>query len=302
MKMRNRGGFCQLGMGIVALLLPAALFAGPIPKIGTTMSIGVAPSSISPGDSATVTATVTPNTGTINCGKGHIKYKIVDALNVSVVGWTELVNNLDVTANQFSASFNTNVIPVVAGEKVTFGAAYVSSGPGFTLDGQDFGHSPTADLMITGASGSCPNNQITGVYISVEGPNGNGAPAPGYSGSWTFDVKVKACQNLDFVSAQGGANGWASSQSFTAPEGTIVNASAKNKNTVYLWTIGAMTQYQTKTLPITVNGAIKNSAGECGKEKLLNGDWSALYSTDGGLTKTKSPYSTYTASITVTCP
>jgi hypothetical protein len=299
MKARNRAGFPAFGMGLVAVLLPTALFAAPV---STTMLIAVAPSSIAPGDSATVTATVTPNTGTINCGKGQIQYNIFDASNVSLTGWLQLANDLTVTANQFSAVFDTNVIPVVAGEKVSFRAGYASSGGGCDFAGWGPGQSPTTDLMIVGASGSCPNNQITGVYISIEGPNGNGAPAPGSSGPWSFDVKVKACQNLDFVSAQGGANGWAPVKSFAAPVGTSVDQSVKNKNTVYLWTIGAMTQYQTQTLSITVDGTIKNSPAECGKVKLLNGDWSALYSTDGGLTKTKSAYSTYTATITVTCP
>ena len=45
-----------------------------------------------------------------------------------------------------------------------------------------------------------------------------------------------------------------------------------------------------------------NSPGECGKVKLLNGDWSALYATTSGGAKTKSDYTSYTATITVACP
>jgi hypothetical protein len=85
----------------------------------------------------------------------------------------------------------------------------------------------------------CPNNQVTGVYITIEDPNGDGMPAPGESGPWAFTVRLKACENLDFVSAQGGANGWAPIKWYTQSTGTVEEM-VKNKNTVYLWTIGAM--------------------------------------------------------------
>jgi hypothetical protein len=75
----------------------------------------------------------------------------------------------------------------------------------------------------------------------------------------------------------------------------------KNKNTVYLWTIGDLNQGDHATLTVTVNTTIKNSAGECGKEKLLNGAWSALYATVPGGPLTKSAYTKHTAKIAVTC-
>src|SRR5688572_9760229 len=79
-----------------------AAFAAPVT---TTIQIGVSPSAIAPGGSTTVTATVTPNSGTINCGNGLIQYRIYDALNLVRVDWTQLANNLTVSSNQFSATF-----------------------------------------------------------------------------------------------------------------------------------------------------------------------------------------------------
>jgi hypothetical protein len=290
------------GYTMTAAICLSAATALAAPPITTTMQVSVSPSAITPGGSATVTATVTPNSGTINCGNGQIQYRIYDALNLVRVDWTQLANNLTVSSNQFSVIFDTATIPVAAGERVAFRAGYASDGSGCAFQNQAIGLSPTADLLVTAADyATCPNGQTTGVFISIEDPNGNGAPRPGESGPWSFVVKVKACESVYDVTAQGGANGWAPLKSYSPAAANVVE-NVKNKNTVYLWTIGNLAQGQEAALTITVDGAIKNSAGECGKVKQLNGDWSSLYATTPGGVKTKSAYTTYTTTIQVTCP
>jgi hypothetical protein len=284
------------GAAVLVLAIPAVA-APPVP---TSLSIQVAPSSIAPGDSATVTATVLPNSGTINCGKGQIQYNITHP-DLTSTGYLQLENDLDLVANQFSAVFDSSLIPVASGDKVTFRAGYASSGGGCNFEGWGPGQSPTADLLVL--DGTCPNGQTTGVFISIEGPGGVGNPPPGYSGSWTFTVRVQACEDVYNVTAQGGANGWTENPKtiLSASTGSVL-PSVKNKNTVYLWNIGNMLQGQDEELVVQVTGSIKNGAGECGKVKLLNGDWSALYALFDGGPKTKSGYTNYTSTITVTCP
>jgi hypothetical protein len=289
--------FSVMTVGIVLGTSLSAL-AAPVP---TTMSIAVSPASITPPETALVTATVTPNTGTINCGKGQIQYFITH-VDLTITPWLQLANNLDVLSNQFSATFDPLLIPVFPGERVTFRADYVSSGGGCDFETANFGHSPTVTLLIGDLPlAVCPNGQVTGAFISIEQPGGIGLPAPGTTGTWTFVVKVQACENLFGVTAQGGANGWAPFKSFTQSVG-LVTQYVKNKNVVALWTIGDMSQGTFQTLNVEVGGTIKNSPSECGKVKLLNGDWSATYATIANGPRNKSAYSTYVATIQVTCP
>ena len=84
--------------------------------------------------------------------------------------------------------------------------------------------------------------------------------------------------------------------------GVSVAQSVKNKNIVALWTIGDMTQGTVQTLNVDITGTIKNGPSECGKVKLLNGDWSATYATVANGPRNKSAYSQFVASILVTCP
>jgi hypothetical protein len=57
---------------------------------------------------------------------------------------------------------------------------------------------------------------VTGAFVSIEQPGGIGQPAPGTTGTWSFVVKVQACENLFGVTAQGGANGWSDVQELHA--------------------------------------------------------------------------------------
>jgi hypothetical protein len=281
-----------------AALLPVAAQAAP--AIPTSLLINVDPVAMPVGETAVVTATVTPDTGEINCGKGQIQYRITTA---GITGsWQQLANNLPVAANKFSAIFDTTSVLVLAGDSIDFRAGYESSGSGCDYQNDAIGQSPSTTLLIVAAPTTfCPDNQVTGVFVSIKNPQGNGMPLPGQSGPWSFDVDVLACENVFNVSAQGGANGWAPIKSYAASVGSV-QGSVKNKNTVYLWTIGSLNQGNHATLTVTVDGTIKNSPNECGKEKQLNGDWSALYATVPGGPLTKSAYTTYKAAIQVTCP
>jgi hypothetical protein len=295
--------FSAMTFGIVLGTSFSALAAPPPPPVATTMTIAVSPVSITPLDTAVVTATITPNTGTINCGTGQIQYNITH-VDLTTTGWLQLLGPTGVVNNQISATFDPAVIPVSPGETVSFRADYTSSGGGCNFDGVNFGHTPTVDLHIDPLPlAVCPNGQVTGAFISIEQPGGIGQPAPGTTGTWTFVVKVQACENLFGVTAQGGANGWSTFKSFTPSVATdTVAQSVKNKNVVALWTLGDMTQGSSHSLTVEVTGTIKNSPSECGKVKLLNGDWSATYATVANGPRNKSAYSTYVASILVTCP
>jgi hypothetical protein len=285
---------------VVAIAAPA--IAGP--PINTTLSISVSPNSVPAGGAAVVTVTLTPDTGTINCGKGSIQYMVWDDLGVEVTGWLNLATNITVTANRFSAPFDASAIAVLAeGYKVSFRAGYVSSGPGCDFEVNALGGSPTVDLTIL-AAGVCPGGQTTGVFISIVDGTGNGTPPPNYDGTWSFKVRVQACEALWNVTAQGGSNGWTDNTKTTFIASTGASSAdilLKNRNAVLRWRIGSMTLGQTEELTVQVEGHIKNSQGECGVIKKLNGDWSATYTNADGL-RYQSANTTYTSTIEVTCP
>lgn len=289
----------------IGFMVCGMAFADPQTPIDTEMSISVLPTSITPAGSATVTVTIEPvGGGIINCGKGKIQYKIVHA-DSTETDWLDLANNLPVANNEFLADFpgNSGAV-VVVGDKVTFRAQYESTGSGCNYEGQDPAHSPTVDLMIVEdtTSAYCPNNQITGVYIAIVGPNGDGTPGPGQTVIASYNVRVTACEDVYDVTAQGGANGWSSVKSCTPYIGTSCDIRNKTKrNEVYLWSIGDLVAGQYVEATVTVEGQIKNTQGECGKAKYLNGDWSALYATEPFGTKTKSAYTVFDSYITVTC-
>lgn len=299
---------------------PAALAA-----VGTTLKIAVDPTTVLLNVDATVTATLKPDSGTISCGKGQIQYRAVrNADNNASTGltgapgyeldlsggWQQLANNLPVASNVFSATFNTLPITLQApyswmvGDKVQFRAGYTSSGNNCDYEVKAIGDSPTVDLLIGGSvAAACPNDQTTGVHVTITDAGGNGTPAPGYSGEWTFQVNVQACEDVTNVSAQGGANGWAGFiKAVPDDENADVAISTKKSNTVLNWTIGDLDEGEVATLAVTVAGAIKDKISECGKVKLLNGAWSALFSNDGGTTVQKSAYTDYVSTVTVTCP
>src|SRR5215510_7781698 len=109
----------SLVAGAVLACLQMSAFGAPI---STTMDVNANPVTIQVGASATITGTLTPNTGEVNCGGGRFQYRINGG------GWTGLEPGgvwLDVAVNQFSDTFNTNLISVIPGDVVEFRGDYV---------------------------------------------------------------------------------------------------------------------------------------------------------------------------------
>ncbi len=126
----------------------------------------------------------------------------------------------------------------------------------------------------------------SGATISIDLVSGPGAPQPGQTYAWQFEVTVHACENLYGVTAQGGTNGWAllvnrSSASLHPSGSTTAEIRKSNKKAdVILWRIGDMTAGQTETLRVDLSGTIPRDTPDC-QIRYLSGAWSALFSLDG---------------------
>jgi len=295
----NASSSTKLFLALSPLLLAASLTAAPTPT--TISNIVAAPNAIAVGASSTVTVTLQDATGPISCGTGTIRYKVTHP-DTTVTAWTDLGSSTP-SANVFSRVFDTNAVSVAAGDVVTLESQFTPGGcPGGSFSGVGYGNSPTTQILIVASeSPLCPNGQTTGVFVSIAGPGGLGNPPPGYVGTWSFTVNVRACADVFDVTAQGGANGWANLKSYLQSAGSV-GTLVKNKNTIYQWNIGNMTAGSDATLTIYTGATLKNGAGECGKVKLLNGDWSAQSASFSGGPKTKSDYTQFTSTITTTCP
>jgi hypothetical protein len=130
----------------------------------------------------------------------------------------------------------------------------------------------------------------SGALISIKRAAGPGAPLPGTTNNWQYEVTVEACEHLDDVTAQGGTNGWApltnrldSTQSGSALHPSVGSAAVRNankKNEAILWTIGAMEFGDTTTLTVDLSGSIPPKTPDC-QLRYLSGPWSAIYKADG---------------------
>jgi hypothetical protein len=296
-----RSIFCSAVLTAAAFLLPVSQ-AQAVPQPNTALTVDTSSPTVTLGGSIDVTITVFDTDVTphplVTCGNGGIQY------NIDNTTWVDLANGSISGAGTFTATFDTTAFPaLVVGDTIAFRGKYTAPGSGCSFKPVGPGQSPTTSVTVVAPSvTTCPAGQTTGVYISIEGPNGVGNPKPGYSGSWTFEVHVLACEDVQSVSAQGGANGWAAFSGASPSEGSVT-LYTKNRNTVMYWAIGDMPKGDEEVLIVTVTGSIKNSSGECGKVKYLNGDWSALYkSVSTGGVITKSAYTTNNSAITVTCP
>lgn len=311
----------------VALAIATALGAGGAYAAGPAnpgpMQISVNPMHMAPDGSATVTATLSGVSG-IGCGIVTIQYQIYQDSSKTlpaVVNWTDLDSGHP-TNSVFTATFDGTAITVTAGEVVSFRASFdpnLGIGTPPTSGKCDpsayntlaAANSPTADLLIDEESSgaTCPNDQTTGVFVAIEQPDGVGMPPPGYTGAWSFYVTVTACEHVYNVSAQGGDNGWGTTKSCTPQANaglgsTCEKRKANNKSNVWIWQGGNlddMDEGEKVSAQIVTTGTIKNRSSECGKIKVLNGDWSALYAVTDGGPKMKSDYTDTEATIEVTC-
>lgn len=154
----------------------------------------------------------------------------------------------------------------------------------------------------------------TDLIIGIEGAEGQGTPAPGSSGPWSFKVTTTNCtpDTLTGVKVQGGSNGWAPIPSpvkdnvdVTTDGGaaqTSFGVKQNKKNQVITW-VGDMPTQSSVSLDVQVDGAIKPNHPcdpEEGSVLFISGPWSAAY-TKPDLSTAKTDY-TDRVSLTVTCP
>ena len=204
--------------------------------------------------------------------------------NASLANWTTIAMGAPNGTNDFSTVFDTSGL---AGSVIGFRSHYITGGgahtPGTSM-------SPAMDLIVTA---SC-----SGVEISADLASGNGMPAPGYSGTWVYRIRVTACEGATGVFAQGGTSGWTSFAGYSQSTGNVT-VRFNRRNEVLRWIIGNMTSGQEETLLVTLDGTISRSAA-CNSAQDLSGPGSTTHSLDGGATYQKSNY-TGRVSVTVTC-
>jgi hypothetical protein len=198
-----------------------------------------------------------------------------------------------VTTTQLAHANPTNGVLAVTNFDT---ASYGGQSLGFqaSYQGQaNYSNAPSICTDLTVTTEVC-----SGATISIDLVDGNGSPAPGGPYEWTYEVTVRACENLTDVTAQGGTNGWAplkgrSAANLFPDTGTAEIRNANKKSEVILWTIGDMAAGDTARLGVLLSGSIPRNAPDC-QTRYLSGPWSALSSTDGVVTKTP-----YTGRVTV---
>jgi hypothetical protein len=265
---------------LMVLVGVPALAVGPTP---TTSTISISPPSpVCDGDQVTITGKVTPVTV---CGTIQIQDS-TDQQN-----WTTIDSGSPDGSGNFSIVFDTTGL---AGQTVYFLSHFVPGG------GRPCGYGESKSPALPLSIGACCEG---GLQISADLASGDGIPPPGTTNAtWQFEIKVKACQDVTGVYAQGGTSGWTTFNGASQTAGTweiYKTTTGKSSTKVLRWKIGDMTAGQEETLLVTVKGSIKPSA-VCGSIQYLSGPWSATYSTDGGATFQKSDY-TDRVFVTVTC-
>jgi hypothetical protein len=284
-----------LAGGVVALLL--FLTSGPAlaHQITTTSSITINPNPATDGDTVAIKGSVAV-TGTQHSapdplgGKIQIQECISGGVgvpaancppNVGTGTWTTLNGSgedLDVLGeNSTTVNFNTTGL---GGSTIGFRSHYVTGG-GAHVPAEST--SPAVDLVINAAS-SC-----SGVNVGATLAAGNGTPNPGDSGPWTFAISVENCTGVDLtgVKVQGGTSGWTNYVGFSVPDGDVTLKNMPKKTQVLTWIVN-ITNGQTKTIEVTVNGTVPCSAPD-GQILFISGPWSAVF--DDGSGPQKSVYS-----------
>jgi len=268
-------------------------------QIGTSATISFSANPATDGDAVDITGTVTQSgsqhTGVgvgnpVTSGTIQIQELMLGGVGVPVgtpgAVWTTIDSGSPDINGQFGTSFDTTGL---GGNTIGFRAHYPASGGGHGFAQVS---SPGTDLVI--------NSSCEGVVtIASDLASGNGTPPPGYTGDWEFRIKVKACEDVTNVSAQGGTSGWTSFVSATPDIGSTEIRKQNKKTSVLLWTIGDMSAGDEATLLVKVSGTVKPGALD-GTELFLSGAWSAKY-TDSDSIVQKSDY-TGRVSVVVTNP
>jgi hypothetical protein len=272
--------------------------------IDTSTTISFSQNPVPAGTTVTITATVTPNPGVAN-GKLEIgirqnpgtgEYKTCANPGNSFAVKLTPANGVDIDANgQVSVQFDTiNILP---GTMLALSARYVPAGG----SGYAQSESLCTDLTVTDPIITPP--PCSGLTIAASFAGGNGTPAPGNAGPWTFKIRVDNCTGVDLtnVKVQGGSNGWTEPSKTTAavPDGTYTVKTNKGGAQTITWFVD-LPSGSYKEILVTVDGKVPNSAA-CDSIRFISGAWSAVYDTGDGLGSRKSEY-TGRVTTTVTCP
>lgn len=274
-------------LSLLALLILAAPMALAATNVITFISL--TPNPVTDPSPATITGTilerVPPNTPGGPVSGANVAIQELELLGVGVACespsppavWGNIYNATTDINGRVSTTFDTTGL---GGRTICFrtkpdDSSVVSGNP-----------SPGADLVILPPVSAC----TPGATIAATLAAGDGTPGTGNTGPWTFRITVTACGPLTNVTAQGGANGWAPVSGAFPDYGTVADRKVNKNNTIKLWTIGTMTSGQVANLDVVVEGPIPHSAPDC-QVRYLSGPWSAMFSTDGGITSTKSVYS-----------
>jgi len=295
----------------LAVTMSGVAQAGPPTPGNTSITFSASPAVLS-GDSAAdvcITTTTTSEAGQPAIDEGKVVIylatdgTVLDAgLNpiggapvpaASAVYWMPLNDpGLNPSSGVTALDVDLDALGFVDGTVGGFKAHYVTGG-GSTKVAQHW--SPAVDLE---AIVSC----APGLHLGAALATGNGSPAPGYEGCWTFRITLQNCTGNDLygVKVQGGTNGWAPMTVFGQSTGSV-SVRENKKNQVLTWMVD-IANGATETLNVTVCGKVKPSTPD-GTILFLSGAWSAVYDDDGDpLTPTVKTDYTGRVSVTVTTP
>ena len=264
----------------------AVTFAGaPIPS---TTVLAINPNPVVVGDpSPTMTATVTPDSGSITEGKLRIQQMVDDVTLLPVACGTPASHGVvfqeeDPTDGTFT---NTSADTSVIGSFGYF-AQYVPSG------GSGIHESQSGCFNLDVVAPLCSG----GLQIAATAAAGTNTPVAGAIWNGGFEITITNC-GLDpavGVTAQGGSSGWTTVNGINPDTGLAGVKATKGKSStdIIQWSVGTMAAGAKAKIVVSESGFIKPNTPS-GTVFFLNGPWSAQ---TGGV-KTD-----YSGRITITVP
>lgn len=304
-----KGKHLWLVVAVLAVLLAlgTGVSQGQAVSKVTNTELQLSKSQTCAGETVTVTATTvrTEDSLPVDCGTITIQRKVGDG------AWAVFDSGSPDTGGSRTKDFDTTGYQ---NQTVSFQALYDNfPATGGCPSKFNDSSSPSVPLVIGGPCvpeppvGDCNGKSL---IIGATLASGEGQPAPGYSGEWTFVITVKACEDVCGVYAQGGTSGWTTWVSSSPSTGSTEffnsdKKKSKSSTKVIRWYIGYMVADQEETLEVKVSGTV-NEGEPCSTEEILNqlnisGNWSATFSKDECVTFEKSEY-TEKVLLTVTCP
>ncbi len=284
----------------VVMFLSSAVFAAPTPAT-TSLQITPNPATLSGDINPDVTFNTTTGTPTysgtpVTAGNMQVQWASdgvgnpVPSTYIGAITWIGFGAPKTPDSNG-ETSWPVDIDPLfTAGTVVGIRAHFANASSGYATH-----DSGIIDLVVI-------NSCSGGLTIAADLVEGEGSPAPGYGGCWTFRITLTNCtgNNLTGVKVQGGTNGWTSFSDYDESTGGV-NIKANKKNEVLTWILD-IADGATETLEVTVCGSIKPSTPD-GTVLFLSGAWSAVYDDDADpITPTVKTEYTGRVSITVTEP